>query len=115
MNYDKIILEMLSRIQALEEEVQRLREESAGDNAPAKTTTADIRAYIEDRRDQAAQAGEAALTLRATEIHGALGLNARYRMVCNAMRQCMRPGDEVLHETPSGFSSSLEIRYHLDI
>ena len=34
-------------------------------------------------------------------------------MVCNAMRQCMGENDIILHETPSGYSSSLEIKYFL--
>lgn len=36
---------------------------------------------------------------------------SRYPMVCNAMRQCMKDGDQVIYETQSGYSSTLEIRY----
>ena len=33
--------------------------------------------------------------------------------VCNIMREKLRAVDEVLHETPSGKSSTLKIRYRL--
>ena len=122
MNYDKIILEMMSRIQNLEDEVKELRqmmgdtasEENAGEQTEEKTTTADIRDYIEQKKNQAKDAGEKTLVLRASEIHNALKLKKRYPMVCNAMRQCMGTADTVLHETASGYSSSLEIQYTID-
>lgn len=116
MNYDSIIVEMLSRIQALEEEVKALRAAigtEEGEDTAAKVTTADIRDHIEARKAAARQDGAESLTLRASEIHGALKLSKRYPMVCNAMRQCMEAGDTVVHETASGYSSSLEIRYSL--
>lgn len=34
-------------------------------------------------------------------------------MVCNAMEQCMSDEDEIIHDTPSGKSSSREIRYKI--
>lgn len=123
MNYDRIIVEMLSRIQDLEERVDALSARLNGDAADeaektdkadeAKASTADIRDYIEAQKRAARQSGKASLTLRASEIHNAMGLNKRYPMVCNAMRQCMGEGDAVVHETPSGYSSTLEISYSL--
>ena len=116
MNYDKIIIEMLSRIQDLEDEVKALREAlgaAAEESAEPKVSTGDIRAYIAERKQQARLAGEETLTLRASEIHAALKLSKRYPMVCNAMRQSMEAGDFVVHETASGYSSSLEICYRL--
>lgn len=113
MNYETIILEMLSRIQALEEKVQMLSE--AVEPSPAeKVTTFDIQQYIERRKRESADRGERYLVLKANEIHKALGLKSRFPMVCNAMRKCMNAGDEVIHETPSGYSSTLEIRYYIN-
>lgn len=116
MNYDRIIIEMLSRIQNLEDEIKELRtmiKVDAQEKNEGKISTADIRDYIEQLKKQAANEGKCTLKLRANEIHKALKLKSRFPMVCNAMRQCMKDGDEVLHETASGYSSSLEIRYML--
>ncbi len=139
MNYDTVILEMLSRIQKLEEEVRVLKRENGSfddsmsgseeetkpessseegfdveeDDVKQKVSTSDIRDYIEGVRAQARANGEGSVTLRATDVHNALRLNQRYPMVCNAMRQCMRPGDVIVHQTESGYSSSLEIRYNI--
>ena len=122
MNYDKIILEMLSRIQSLEEKVQELqnligddaRESDVDESSEPRVTTADIRAFIEEKKKLVLQAGEHAMVLRASEIHHDMKLSKRYPMVCNAMRQCMGSNDTILHETASGYSSSLEIQYVLD-
>ena len=110
MNYDNIILEIMSRIQDLEAEVKELREliTHSGGN---KVTTTEIRNYIEKLKTNATIEGKATLIIRANEIHKGMNLKSRYPMVCNAMRQCMREGDKVLHETASGYSSSLEIEY----
>lgn len=116
MNYDSIILEMLARIQTLEEKVAALEGEAARPNAAPedkKITTGDIRDYIDTLRCEAAERGEDKLLLRAGDVHRALKLTSRMPQVCNAMRQCMRPGDEVLHETKSGYSSTLEILYNV--
>lgn len=119
MNYDTVILELLTRIQTLEKEVALLRQaigSEAGDFLPEdgpRITTADIRAYIEDRKAQARAEGRAELTLKSNDIHKALQLKSRIPMVCNAMRQCMNEDDAVLHDTASGYSSTLEIQYQL--
>ncbi len=134
MNYDTILLEMLSRIQSLEERVNQLeggksvsrrggKANKAAKAAKAvkaaegsakqagKVSTGDIRDYIREQKRQCAQAGGTELVLKAGEIHKTLKLKNRLPMVCNAMRQCMEEGDAVLHETASGYSSTLEIRY----
>lgn len=115
MNYDKIIIEMMSRIQKLEEEVDDLKKQvnTQQGEEKEKVTTADIRAYIEVQKSRAAEAGESSLELRASEIHKGMHLKMRFPMVCNAMRQCMSENDEIIHETASGYSSSLEIRYFI--
>ena len=120
MNYEKIIVELLSRIQVLEEKVELLM--SGRDDAEyskrnpkssgaAKVSTKDIRDYIESRKSEAKSAGEEYIVLRASDIHRINRLKNAMPLVCNAMRQCMREGDIVLHQTPSGYSSSLEIKY----
>jgi 2-phospho-L-lactate guanylyltransferase (CobY/MobA/RfbA family) len=122
MNYDTILMEMLSRIQKLEEEVKHLREEQAlavpereNPSSLPKVTTADIRNFIENRKRVAggSGSGEPFLVVRANDIHKAMHLRSRLPMVCNAMRQAMGPEDEILHETASGFSSTFEVRYNL--
>lgn len=115
MNYDTIILEMLSRIQALEQQVEQLMSQAG--TAPASTSTEkvstqDIQNYIEQLKQEAAEGGKAFLQIKANDIHKALRLKSRFPMVCNAMRHCMQSGDVIVHETPSGMSSTLEIRYY---
>lgn len=119
MNYDTVIVELLSRIQALERRLDELEGRQGGDfgadaaSQEGKVSTADIRAHIERRKLAAAERGEPSITLKAGDIHRELKLKSRFPMVCNAMRQCMEEGDQVVFETPSGYSSTLEIRYDL--
>lgn len=144
MKYDSIILELLARIQALEETVDALsgvKEAAAGvppipaptaelvvagleerpKGEPAKAAekpvvkvcTADVRNYIMAQKREAAARGERELVFKASTIHRTLKMKNRIPLVASAMRQCMAEGDEVLHDTPSGKSSTLEIRYWL--
>lgn len=124
MNYDKIIVELLARIQVLEDQVkllmskedlfegQTLQERRVREVVKLKTQ--DIRDYIEELKNNAKTEGKATLVLKAGNIHREKHLKCAMPMVCNAMRQCMQEGDEVLHETPSGYSSTLEIEYKLN-
>lgn len=117
MNYDKIIVELMSRIQDLEENVSDLQNrveslEGSSEKSDLKTTTGDIRDYILDKIADAEASGEDSITFRASDIHREMKLKSRFPMVCNAMRQCMKENDEVLFETASGYSSSLEIKYY---
>ena len=111
MDYDKIIIEMLNRICVLEEQVQKLSETKQENEQ--KITTADIRQYILDLQSEARDSGEQSLELVANDIHKALKLKSRMKMVCNAMRQVMQTEDVILHQTPSGDSSTLKIKYFL--
>ena len=108
MDYEKIILELLSRIQTLEEQVATLMEKK-GD----KVTTNDIREYIKTLKFNAKSAGKNILVLTARDIHRELNLKSRFPMVCNAMRDCMTDGDIILFQPPKGNSSTLEIEYKL--
>lgn len=140
MKYDSIILELLARIQALEETVDALsgakqaaaepfpaaepvaagpaerpkeEPEKAAEKPVVKVRTADVRNYIMAQKREAAARGERELVFKASAIHRTLKMKNRIPLVASAMRQCMAEGDEVLHDTPSGKSSTLEIRYWL--
>ena len=123
MNYEKVIVELLSRIQTLEEKVDLLMSNQGQENTVkthneivanvVKVKTKDIREYIEAQKEEARSIGKEFIVLRASNLHRINKLKNSMPMVCNAMRQCMGDNDIVLHETPSGYSSSLEIRYML--
>ena len=115
MNYDTVILEMLMRIQNLESEVERLKGVIDGNEVtPAKMNTDGIKEYIENIKYSAAENGEESVILKANDIHRQLDLKSRMPMVCNAMRMCMEEGDEIVYQTASGYSSTLEIKYNLN-
>ena len=112
MNYEKIILELMSRIQILEEKVNAL----TTDNPTAEKatiTTKEICEYINEQKKLAKANGKTNLILLSRDIHKQLNLTSKYPMVCNAMRQCMNAGDCILFQPPKGNSSTLEIEYKL--
>ena len=123
MNYEKIIVELLSRIKDLEEKVEYLM---AGKELPEKPTssyltvfkpkvsTQTICEYIEEQKETAKKAGEKNLILKAGDIHRINKLKNSMPIVCNAMRRCMSEKDKILFQTPSGYSSTLEIQYNLE-
>lgn len=111
MDYDRIIIEMLNRINVLEEKVQTLEKNAATTNKQPGTT--EIKAYIEEKKASAKKEGKNSVCVVANDIHKALHLSSRIPTVCNAMKQCMRDGDEVIRETASGFSTTFEIKYYL--
>ena len=112
MEYEKIILELLLRVKALEEKVEQLS--SKTDRSSKKQPgIAAIREYISKQKQEAKENGLSYISLKANDIHKALGLKSRMPAVCSAMKQCMNHGDLVLHETASGFSSTYEIQYHI--
>lgn len=112
MEYEKILLELLMRVQTLEEKLAAItkQEDMPSEKQPG---TSKIKQYILKLKQSAAQQGLSALDLVANDIHKALKLKSRMPAVCNAMKQCMNPGDTVLHETASGFSSTYSVRYKL--
>ena len=115
MNYEKIIIELLGRIQVLEEQVAVLMEDkkSLDEKEAGKISTNDIREYITKLKISARIAGEKSIVLRSGDIHKELVLKSAMPQVCNAMRQCMEETDVIVHTTPSGNSSTIEIRYIL--
>ena len=46
-------------------------------------------------------------------IHKQMGMKNRMPEICRIMYEKMMPGDEVLHTTPSGKSSTIKIRYYI--
>ncbi len=76
-------------------------------------TTKEICRHIEELKVTAKGRKEKVLVLVSGDIHKNLGLKNRMPQVCNAMYQCMRNGDTVVHTTPSGYSSTIEIEYKL--
>ena len=115
MNYERMMLELLNRIQALEDQVAELmnNQNRINEKGEDKMTTADIRNYIEQLKENARMAGRQTLVLRSGNIHKDLGLKNAMPPVCNAMRQCMSANDIVLHTTPKGNSSTIMIEYKL--
>ena len=115
MNYEKIIVELLGRIQSLEEKVEMLMNSKAIEcnQASHKIGTEDIKRYIIECKTSAKESGRTFIVLRSGDIHKELNLKNAMPQVCNAMRQSMNDGDEVLHTTPSGNSSTIEIRYYI--
>ena len=113
MDYEKIIVELLGRIQVLEEQVASILSEKENLKGDEKMTTSEIREYIETLKTNAKQSGKGVLILTARDIHGDLNLKSRYPMVCIAMRQCMNDNDVILFQPPKGNSSTLEIEYKL--
>ena len=115
MNYEKIIVELLGRIQVLEEQVAVLIQEKnqASEQEANKITTDDIRQYILELKKAAKDAGKSFIVLKSGDIHKELNLKSIMPQVCNAMRQSMNEGDIVLHTTPSGNSSTIEIQYNV--
>ena len=115
MNYEKIIVELLSRIQVLEEQVAELMQEKNQESKQKenKITTEDIRRYILELKKSAKDIGKKFIVLKSGDLHKDLDLKSRMPQVCNAMRQSMNEGDIILHTTPSGNSSTIEIQYNL--
>ena len=112
MEYEKIILDLLIRVKSLEEKVELLSAVKEKDGRK-QLGTAEIKQYILDLKESAAEKGLSQINIKANDIHKALRLKSRMPAVCNAMKQCMNPGDVVLHETASGFSSTYEIQYEI--
>ena len=112
MEYEKIILDLLVRVKTLEEKVEELTNPKK-ESESKQPGTSEIRAYIIDQKCRALEKGLTYIVLKANDIHKAMKLKSRMPAVCNAMKQCMNPGDTILHETTSGFSSTYEIKYKI--
>ena len=113
MNYEKVILELLGRIQTLEEQVATLMSKQESGKEETKMTTTEIKAYIEEQKRIAKDTGKTELVLKSGEVHNDLELKQRHPQVCNAMRQCMKSEDVILYQPPKGNGTTLQIKYKL--
>jgi hypothetical protein len=57
--------------------------------------------------------GKKELITVASELAKEIELQQRFLMICQAMRNCMQINDEILHQTPSGNSSTFKVKYQL--
>ncbi len=80
---------------------------------PVKRTADDIRRYLEDLFGEEKAKGRDFVELVSGDIHRQLGMKNRMPQVCQIMYEKMQTGDEILHTTPSGKSSTIKIRYRL--
>ena len=113
MNYEKVVLELLGRIQTLEEQVATLMSKQESGKEEPKMTTTEIKAYIEEQKRIAREAGKTELVLKSGDLHNDLELKQRHPQVCNAMRQCMNAEDVILYQPPKGNGTTLQIKYKL--
>ncbi len=115
MNYEKIILELMNRIQTLEEQMAMLMNNQNQNTlkTSANLSTDEIRKYILELKKSAKEYRKDTLVLRSGDLHKDLHLKNAMPQVCNAMYQCMEKGDIILHTTPKGKSSTIEIQYNL--
>lgn len=113
MNYEKVILELLGRIQTLEEQVATLMSKQESGKEESKMTTSEIREYIIEQKRIAKESGKTELVLRSGDIHNDLELKHCHPPVCNAMRQCMNAEDVILYQPPKGNGTTLQIKYKL--
>lgn len=75
--------------------------------------TDEIRRFILTLLNEAKGNGEKYLDIRSGDIHKAMGLKDRLPPVCNAMESLHLYRYDILHDTPSGKSSTKLIRYYL--
>jgi len=98
-----------ARVQRAEDSV-RVAVEATGSQGK---TADDVRQYIEKLLQEAKLRGEDYIDLVSGNIHKQMGMKNRMPQICRIMYEKMMPGDEVLHTTPSGKSSTIKIRYDL--
>lgn len=119
MDYDKIILELLDRIKALEEKVSNLENGNSHitkpntDNDKTVSLVDRAKTYIQGCKRMSFESGYDNVILRCSDIQKDLRVSNRVPSICMAMRDCMQPNDVVLEEPPSGFSTRLTIKYDL--
>ena len=70
------------------------------------------RQFIETVRQSAKDQGAEYVDLVSGDVHKELKWKSRLPLVCDAMKNSMKPGDEFIHTTPSGKSSTINVRYY---
>ena len=121
MNYERIILELMERIQILEEKVAQLEcnntaQQVSANNPGVKKSSLAVQAkeYILEQKQQAKKAGLSEIILVCNDIQKVLGVVNRAPAICPAMYECMVEGDEVLYKPSSGMSTAVRVKYYLD-
>ena len=121
MNYERIILELLERIQILEEKVAVLESgapKTSANSAESESgeklsLTARAKAYILAEKEKARQEGRTEIVLLCNDIQKQIGVSNRSPAVCSAMYECMGKDDVVLYAPSSGKSTAVKIKYYL--
>lgn len=135
MNYDSVILELLTRVQAAEQAVKHMEEafavfkaeilerlekteqtgpaRDAAEKEPTPIGTQQIFACIEKMRETARANGEKTLTLNAGEIEKQLGVSGKLVLVVNAMKQAMRAQDRVISPPQEKITKGFTVVYQL--
>lgn len=82
--------------------------------------TKNFESKISELLREAESRGQKYVDIISKELHRMMGWypppkGERHRMpaCCAAMHNMIKPGDRILHTTPSGQSTTLRIRYHL--
>ena len=125
MDYNKIIVELLDRIKNLEERVEKLEnaetsqneklsDNDFGENEKNISLVQRARDYIDGCKRFAFESGNDNVILRCNDIQKDLGVKNRPVSICQAMYDCMLPGDEVLEAPLSGKSTTVTIHYYLN-
>lgn len=129
--YDRVIVELYTRINKLEEEIKRLTEFLNGEDVKRKKATKDlnikcgcaplakpdislteqIRRYIEQQKALARKENQEELVLNCNDLQKVFHISNRPRSVCRAMYDCMKKDDVVLQAPPSGYSTTVTIKY----
>ena len=126
---EKMLFEMVYKIQKLEEKVEnlenvieKLMEAKTANSVQFESTacqrsgvnfTQSVRDYITRQKSIAKENGLKELIMVCNDIQKALRVSNVPRSVCVAMYDCMNPGDVVLSSPPSGYSTSVKVKYFL--
>jgi len=82
-------------------------------NTDGRSQKQEVIDYIQDLFKKERSLGSKAIVLVSGGIEKEMGWSQRLPTVCAAMYALMQSGDTVLHTTPSGKSSTIEIEYQL--
>lgn len=118
MKQGNIFLNLLDRIVSLENRVKELEKNI---NYPIKkekpergTYTGRVVSYINEQINNAKENGLSFIVLISGDVQKSVGLKNRLPLICNAMRKCMDKNSIIIHETPSGQSSTFAIKWFFD-
>ena len=76
-------------------------------------TVNEICKHITKLKRNTKMTGKSKIIMISGDLHRELGLKNRMPSICRAMYRSMHENDMILNETPSGFSSTIEIEYNL--